>query len=211
MRLRLGSSDGELRFASAPNYEVPTDSDGDHVYAIVVSVEAGDQTASLEVEVEVTNADDPGVVTLSTASPQAGKPITATLTDPDGDIRDVEWSWLYFSTDSDASRNGAPEPVVSNEFVPSNVLAGVRLQARALYNDGHDGQGTKKEALSVKTDPVAPSNVHEPEITGDTTVSVAENESGTTTLGTYTTSDADGDGVTLTLTNDGGGPFTLDE
>ena len=167
------------------------------------------KSTTLTVEVSVTNVDEAGVVTLSTASPQAGKPITATLTDPDGDIRDVEWSWLYFSTDSDASRNGAPEPVVSNEFVPSNVLAGVRLQARALYNDGHDGQGTKKEALSVKTDPVAPSNVHEPEITGDATVSVAENESGTTTLGTYTTSDADGDGVTLTLTNDGGGPFRL--
>ena len=156
----------------------------------------------------MTNVDEAGVVTLSTMSPQAGEPIAATLTDPDGNIRDVEWSWLYFS-DTSTSRNGAPEPVVSNEFTPSNVLAGFRLQARALYNDGHDGQGTKKEALSVKTDPVAPSNVHEPAIEGEATVSVAENQTGTTTLGTYTTSDGDGDGVTLTLTNDGGGPFTL--
>ena len=40
--------------------------------------------------------DTRGRVTLSTASPQAGQSITATLSDPDGPTN-VRWSWLYFS------------------------------------------------------------------------------------------------------------------
>ena len=36
------------------------------------------------VTVEVTNVDEPGVVTLSARQPMAGVLLTATLTDPDG-------------------------------------------------------------------------------------------------------------------------------
>ena len=46
---------------------------------------AGEQMATLEVEVEVTNADDPGMVELSSTQPEVGEPIRATLTDQDGE------------------------------------------------------------------------------------------------------------------------------
>ena len=40
----------------------PSDEDGNNVYHVTVQAMAGEQMATLEVEVEVTNADDPGMV-----------------------------------------------------------------------------------------------------------------------------------------------------
>ena len=150
-------SGGVLRFATAPDYEMPTDAghatdeDGNNVYHVTVQAMAGEQMATLEVEVEVTNADDPGMVALSSTQPEVGEPITATLTDQDGSVEHVRWSWLYFSSE-DGSRNGEPTVVSSSdELIPSGVLMGLRLQARALYADR---LGTHQSAESVQTEPV---------------------------------------------------------
>ena len=150
-------SGGVLRFATAPDYEMPTDAshatdeDGNNVYHVTVQATAGEQTATLVVQVEVTNADDPGEVTLSSTQPEVGETITATLTDPDGSVENVRWSWSYFSSE-DSPRNGEPTVVSSSdEFIPSDVLMGLRLQARALYADG---LGTHQSAESVQTEPV---------------------------------------------------------
>ena len=149
--------DGVLTFASGPDYEAPTDAghatdeDGNNVYHVTVQAMAGEQTATVEAEVEVTNADDPGVVELSSTQPEVDEPIRATLTDPDGSVEHVRWSWLYFSSE-DSPRNGEPTVVSSSdEFIPSDVLMGLRLQAQALYADGH---GTNHSAESVQTEPV---------------------------------------------------------
>ena len=62
----------------------------------------------------------------------------------------VRWSWLFFSSE-DGSRNGEPTVVASSdELIPSGVLMGLRLQARALYDDEF---GTHS-AESVQTEPV---------------------------------------------------------
>ena len=150
-------SGGVLRFATAPDYEMPTDAghaideDGNNVYHVTVQAMAGEQMATLEVEVEVTNADDPGMVELSSTQPEVGEPIRATLTDQDGSVEHVRWSWSYFSSE-DGSRNGEPTVVSSSdELIPSGVLMGVRLQARALYADQ---LGTHQSAESVQTEPV---------------------------------------------------------
>ena len=54
------------------------------------------QSGSLEVTVAVTNADDPGEVTLSSTAPQVGKKLIATLRDEDGQIVVDRWSWERF-------------------------------------------------------------------------------------------------------------------
>ena len=144
-------SGGVLSFATGPDYEAPADNGQDNIYNIVVEARASGQTATLVVEVEITNADDPGVVTLSSTQPEVDEPIRATLTDPDGSVEHVRWSWLYFSSE-DSQRNGEPTVVSSSdELIPSGVLMGLRLQARALYADGH---GTHQSAESVQTEPV---------------------------------------------------------
>ena len=143
-------SGGVLRFATGPDYEAPTDADGDRIYHVTVQATVGEQTATLEVAVAVTNADDLGEVTLSSSQPEVDEPITATLTDPDGSVDNVRWSWSYFSSE-DGRRNGDATVVASTaEFTPSGVLMGLRLQARALYADEF---GTHS-AESVQTEPV---------------------------------------------------------
>ena len=50
-------------------------------------------TASADITVQVLNVDEPGTVALSTDEPGAGETITAALSDPDGEIANVRWSW----------------------------------------------------------------------------------------------------------------------
>ena len=50
------------------------------------------------VVVEVTDVDEPGVVTLSSLQPQVGADLTATLVDPEvpsptADSNDLTWKW----------------------------------------------------------------------------------------------------------------------
>ena len=46
-----------------------------------------------DVTINVTDADDPGSLTLSSQSPIAGSTLTATLTDEDGGITGETWKW----------------------------------------------------------------------------------------------------------------------
>ena len=84
----------ELVFKESPNYESPADADGNNMYHVTI-VTADNEGASSELPlvIEVTNVNEPGKVTLSTTQPAVGEPITATLTDPDMKITDVEWQW----------------------------------------------------------------------------------------------------------------------
>ena len=101
---------GVLQFRAAPDYENPKDVDGDdentdgedtvtpgadagqNTYSVVVRAIAsrfpGDtgpaETVDTLVVVTVTDVDEAGEVVISWLQPEAGTPITATLTDPDG-------------------------------------------------------------------------------------------------------------------------------
>jgi glucose/arabinose dehydrogenase len=52
------SGTGEVRFASPPNFERPTDSDGDNVYSIQLVASDGKATASQAVTITVTNSKE---------------------------------------------------------------------------------------------------------------------------------------------------------
>ena len=140
-----------LHFNTPPNFEVK------QTYAVNIRVSDGTETGSgsdrVSVTVSVTNVEEAGTITLSSTQPRVGEAITATLSDPDGSVANLRWSWLYFrdgtSTEEEAvsGTNGS----LSATFRPSSVLVGIRLRARALYGDGH---GPNKSAQSVQTDPV---------------------------------------------------------
>ena len=49
-----------LMFESAPDYEAPADANGDNVYTVTVMVEAGSETAMVEVTIEVADVDELG-------------------------------------------------------------------------------------------------------------------------------------------------------
>ena len=139
-----------LHFRSAPDYEAKSS------YDVTVEVSDGSLSASVEVDVSVTNVEEDGSVSLSSTAPQVGTAITATLSDPDGSISNLRWSWLYFSASGTADGTGeevegANGTTPTSTFTPTQVLAGRKLRARALYDDGH---GTGKSAESVKTDAI---------------------------------------------------------
>ena len=84
----------ELGFRESPNYESPADADGNNKYHVtVITADNEGATSELPLVITVMNVNEDGKVTLSTTQPAVGQPITATLTDPDMKIVEVEWQW----------------------------------------------------------------------------------------------------------------------
>lgn len=71
----LLSPNGQLTFQTGPDFEKPKDQGIDNIYQVTVQASAGQQSATLDVTVMVTNANELGVVSLDTSSPQVGHPI----------------------------------------------------------------------------------------------------------------------------------------
>ncbi len=66
-------------------------------YSITIVARSGEGprrlTATLDVTIEVADAEDPGQVSLSQRQPQIGKSVHATVSDPDGGVRVTRWVW----------------------------------------------------------------------------------------------------------------------
>ena len=146
-----------LAFKQTPDFEQQAS------YAVSVSVDDGALSATVTTTISVSNVDEAGTVSLSSTTPQVGVPLTATLSDPDGGITNVRLRWLYFRSGATGQGEAVPEASGTADgrtatLTPSRVLVETRIQAQALYDDGH---GTGKSAESVQTDPVvdAPSKV----------------------------------------------------
>ena len=60
---------------------------------MTVRVSDGINVDTLDVLVTIDNVDEAGTITLSSLQPQVGTALTATLTDPDGNVRSITWSW----------------------------------------------------------------------------------------------------------------------
>ena len=63
----------------------------------------GKLSAERDVVVTVTNVGEGAeatVVTLSSLQPKVGVPLTATLSDPDGGEKDIEWQWSITGADT---------------------------------------------------------------------------------------------------------------
>ncbi|MCQ3814431.1 MAG: hypothetical protein KTU85_08450, partial [Acidimicrobiia bacterium] len=135
----------------AADFEVPRDKNGDNVYDVTVIASISDGTAARRaVEVTVTDADEAGEVSLSTAKPRVGEPLTAMLNDPDtgspqsalsdpdtvapsSDLGDlgagaVEWVW-----ERSAGRNNwvTIEGATGAVYVPRAADAGEHLRVTA--------------------------------------------------------------------------------
>jgi hypothetical protein len=88
-----------LRFASAPDYENPTDSNSDSVYEVtIVATDSAGAEDSHDVTVFVENVNEAGEATLSTEQPLIGQAITAGVSDPDNSVAVVTWQWSRSDT-----------------------------------------------------------------------------------------------------------------
>ena len=121
-------------------------------------------------------ADDDGRVTLSADRVAVGDSVTARLTDPDGNIRNLTWQWAS----SEISTSGWLDipGATSSTYTAADADVGNFLRATASYDDG---DGTDKSAEAV------------------TTSAVLEDDDGEVTLSS--TAPSVGETVTATLTD----------
>ena len=139
------SSNGVLTFKEKPNYEMAVDDGTDNMYEVIVQATDVDRRMGTKpVTVEVTNVNEPGVVTLSARQPMAGVPLTATITDPDSVttanmtgsiITGLEWQWQKGSSNI---------PNADQEtYTPADSDKGSYLRATVTYKDPESRQTTK--------------------------------------------------------------------
>ena len=140
---------GLLSFMAEPDYEMPGDANSDNVYEImVVATDNEGETGMISVTVKVTNINEPGNVALSSVQPRVGVALTATLTDPDGDVSGTTWQWSRSQTDPGTYDD--IEDATSASYTPVDGDADPRyyLRATASYTDGEDS-GQTAEMISV--------------------------------------------------------------
>ena len=88
-----------LHFIEPPDYEDLNDANGDNVYEVcVTAVDNGNMRGCKMVRIEVMNVQEDGMLMLTPADPVEamagdGVEITATLTDPDGEVVITDWNW----------------------------------------------------------------------------------------------------------------------
>ena len=151
-------------------------------------------TATADVIVQVLNVDEPGTVALSTHEPGAGETITAALTDPDGGMTNVRWSWAR--SDGDGWNDIAGASGASYTTTTDDI--GHHIAATALYDDtaATGRQATYATTSPVRNDP--PAFPAEP-----ATRQVNENSAaGTAVGGPVTADDPNQDSVSYTACGD---------
>ena len=162
------SMDGVLSFKFSPDYEMPRGiaiaNDNTNTYKVVVVASddptgagAGIMRGYKKVTVNVTDEDEPGMVTLSAQQGQVGVELTASLADDDAtdaQITDAEWKWEHSS-----AANGPWTAILtatSTGYTPLGV-EDKYLRVTATYTDGH-GSDKSEMAVSAHVVRAAPAN-----------------------------------------------------
>ena len=216
----IGESSGVLTFAETPDYEMAADGDTNNEYTVtVVATDADSMTTEKVVMVEVTNEEEAGTVTLSAVAPYPGVELTATHTDPDGQIAGTEWQWSRSRSKSGSYTD--IEDAKAAAYTTESGDVGFYLRATVTYNDG-EGEGKSAMATSVHTvqainlpnnAPVFPDQ--DPDTSGDqsdtATRMVEENTDAGEDVGLpVEADDADDDILTYTLGGAGADNFDIE-
>ena len=176
-------------------------------YTVEVTVtDPSNAGAVIMVTIEVTNEDEAGTVSLPSEQPQAGTALTATLTDPDGNVSGVTWSWAR-SSDQSTWTDISEAP--SATYTPVSADGDNYLRATATYTDG-EGSGKTAEAESASAVHV-PNTAPSFPTTESGIRSVAENTPAGEDVGAPVAAmDADGDTVTYVLGGTDAASFDID-
>ena len=145
--------DDDNSFPKLPDYEMPDDKDANNAYAVTVLAQAGSAFTLKSVFVTVTDENEAGAISLTTARPKAGSVLTATLTDPDGvTAGTVMWQWER-STGPNAWVVIAGEEAAS--YMPTAADTNAFLRVTSTYDDEHDlAHSVQKVTANVVTGPL---------------------------------------------------------
>ena len=138
-----------LRFASAPDFEDPSDVGGDGTYEVTLTASSAGADTSLTVRVRLSNEDDPGSIEFSGALPVQGTALVAQLTDPDGGVSAEVWTWQR-STDGNSWTQIAG--ATSNSYTPTAEDVDHWLRATVSYSDRHGGSKSAQNQSAFEVD-----------------------------------------------------------
>ena len=143
----IGSVGRTLVFRNQPDYETPADANGDNVYKVtVVTLDGHGGRGEFDVCIAVMNINEEGKITLrdedgkELVQPYAHGPITADLTDPDGDVSGSSWQWAR--SEDDPARSPDPSDIAdatSATYTPTNDDTSYFVRVTAMYTDGAEG------------------------------------------------------------------------
>ena len=168
----LDTATGQLKTRAALDYE------STNSYTVTVEVRDGKNPEgeadrrrddSIRVTINIVNRNDAGWVTPSAPTPRVDQPLQAALSDPDGDIADLNWRWER-STDQNTWT-----PIPDTDGASYTAAAGDEghyLRVTATYSDPH---GPGQAATVAPPNPVTvghtttftdvdPQGVHAPAI-----------------------------------------------
>ena len=143
---------GVLRFKSSPDFENPTDADGNNEYRVTVratdvrpaGAKGAAPTSMLAVVVKVTNVDEDGTATIDWRQPEVGTVLTAVARDPDeiDGATTFEWSVPKVSRPTLTNDSHWQDPGAANNdftYTPTADDEGKYLRVKATYGDKEGG------------------------------------------------------------------------
>ena len=140
------TSDGDLTFDIAPNFEVSSDIGGDNVYNIIVNaLDSLDIIlGSQSIVITVINVNDLGSLSAITGIVREGQQLTAgDIADEDGSITNERYQWL--------SNGSAIVGATTSRYVLTSSEINTVISVRITYDDvlGNDHQLTSAETTVV--------------------------------------------------------------
>ena len=183
---------GQLLTRASLDYEARTT----HMVTVTAR-ERSTGTDTIIVTITVTDENDAGEVTLSPVQPRVAARLTATLTDPDGNISGETWEW---HSSQDRTNWAVIDGAESNSYTPVDGDVGSFLRVTVFYTDQHDS-GNQAHTASINAVRVAATN-QDPVFTdgASTTRSVPENTAAGQNVGEPVTArDPNGDRLTYSL------------
>ena len=134
---------GQLKTRDLLDYEEKSE----YGVTVTATTESG-RTASIPVAINVINLDEPGMLTLSRSAPVVSVQLAANLSDPDGGVADVSWSW---ERSDDQTTWTVIDGAADSTYTPVGDDIGHYLRATASYTDA---QGPDKRATGESEAPV---------------------------------------------------------
>ncbi|MCY4575562.1 MAG: cadherin domain-containing protein [Chloroflexi bacterium] len=154
---QTGATPGELTFKAQPDFESPGDANTDNVYEVTVVVsDPARNSDEVAVRVTVTNVAETGTITFSSLQPKTGIPLTASLTDPDGGITNLEWQWENGGTEIEDATSATYTPVVGDITDTLTVTATYRDNSLAAGAAAITLESATTPAVVADTDNKAP-------------------------------------------------------
>ncbi|MCY3580667.1 MAG: PQQ-dependent sugar dehydrogenase, partial [bacterium] len=166
----IDSDSGRLRTTGPLDYETRKR------YAVTVTATDDNGSHEITVSIQVSDLEEPGVVTVTPTAVRAGQVIRGRLTDPDGGVIPENGVWRW-SVSADGDRDGRyinvagglpgtqPVPIAeATAFTPSSDHAGKYLKVSVQYSDRRSPRefSLDNTAEWVSAAPIAAAEVPQP-------------------------------------------------